>query len=354
MDIIELAKTPKKPLPDTTKRKMYKGFWTTRHIVQLAFAALNVILGVQFWFFVRALEEGGTGPLPSRPAGVEGWLPISGLMGVMDWFARGELNLIHPASAILVLCFIAVAFLARKAFCSWLCPVGTISEGLAILGRKLFKHNFLLPRWLDYPLMSLKYILLGLFLSAFVMMGAAGMAGFMNSPYNTLADVKMLLFFAEIGIVGLIVIAVLMIGSIFVEGFWCRYWCPYGAMLGLVSWASPLKIRRNVETCIDCDRCTKACPSRLPVANKLQIISPECTGCLRCENVCPIKDCITIAPSPRTKVSAKQLGLVVAGIFLAFVVTAKIAGVWDTSITDAEYRYHYERRDMPQYGHPGQ
>lgn len=269
---------------------MYKGFWTARHIVQIAFAALNIVLGIQFWFFVRALEVGGTGPLPPRPAGVEGWLPISGLMGVIDWFARGELNVIHPASAILALCFIAIAFLARKAFCSWLCPVGTISEGLAILGRKLFKRNFLLPRWLDYPLMSLKYILLGLFLTAFFIMGAAGMAGFMNSPYNTLADVKMLLFFVEIGIVGLIVIAVLMIGSVFVEGFWCRYWCPYGAMLGLVSWASPLKIRRNVETCIDCDRCTKACPSRLPVASKLQIISPECTGCLRCENVCPIKD----------------------------------------------------------------
>ena len=82
MDILELAQIPKKPLPGTVKGKMYKGFWTARHIVQLAFAALNVALGIQFWFFVRALEEGGTGPLPPRPAGVEGWLPISGLMAL--------------------------------------------------------------------------------------------------------------------------------------------------------------------------------------------------------------------------------------------------------------------------------
>ncbi|MBK6766468.1 MAG: 4Fe-4S binding protein [bacterium] len=333
---------------------MYKGFWTARHVVQISFALLNVVLGIQFWFFVRALEDGGTGPLPPRPAGVEGWLPISGLMGVIDWFARGDLNLIHPASAILTLCFIAVAFLMRKSFCSWLCPVGTISEGLALLGRKLFGKTWLLPRWLDYSLMTIKYILLGLFLFAFFVMGAAGIASFMSSPYNQLADVKMLLFFVEIGIVGIVVIAILMIGSVFVEGFWCRYLCPYGAMLGLVSWASPLKIRRNVETCIDCDRCTKACPSRLPVATKLRIVSPECTGCLKCENVCPIQDCITIAPTPRTKFNAKQFALTVLGIWLAFVLVAKVAGVWNTTITDEEYRYHYERRDQPQYGHPGQ
>lgn len=353
MDIVELARTPKKPLPDTVKGKMYKGFWTTRHVVQLGFAALNVVLGIQFWWFVRALEVGNDGPLPPRPAGVEGWLPISGLMGAIDWVARGELNLIHPASVILILCFLAIAFLARKAFCSWVCPIGTISEGLAMLGRKLFGKTFLLPRKLDYSLMSLKYILLGLFLFAFLVMGTAGIASFMNSPYNQLADVKMLLFFTEIGVVGVIVIAVLLIGSVFVEGFWCRYLCPYGAMLGLVSWASPLKIRRNVETCIDCDRCTKACPSRLPVATKLQIISPECTGCLKCESACPIKDCVTLAPSPRTKVSAKQLALIVLGVWLSFVLVAKVAGMWNTKLTDADYRYHFEKRDAPEYGHPG-
>ncbi|MCL4305056.1 4Fe-4S binding protein [bacterium] len=354
MDIVELARQPvKRPIPGTTKGKMYKGFWTTRHVVQLSFAALNVALGVQFYLFVRALMLDTEGPLPTRPAGVEGWLPISGLMGVIDWVARGELNLIHPASAILTLCFLAIAFLARKSFCSWLCPVGTISEGLAMLGRKLFGRTFLLPRWLDYPLMSIKYILLGLFLFAFYMMGAAGIAAFMNSPYNQIADVKMLLFFVEIGVVGITVLAVLIIGSVFVEGFWCRYLCPYGAMLGLVSWASPLKIRRNIETCIDCDRCTKACPSRLPVATKLRIISPECTGCLKCESVCPIKDCITLAPTPRTKVNAKQLALTIASIWLAFVLTAKIAGVWETKLQDEDYRYHYHQRDMPQYGHPG-
>ncbi|MBL0062841.1 MAG: hypothetical protein IPP40_15485 [bacterium] len=68
MDIVELARIPKKPVPGTAKGKMYKGFWTPRHIVQISFAALNVFLGIQFWFFVRALQEGGTGRfLPALP-----------------------------------------------------------------------------------------------------------------------------------------------------------------------------------------------------------------------------------------------------------------------------------------------
>ena len=146
MDIVELAKTVKKPLPGTAKGKMYKGFWTPRHITQLGFAALNVWLGFLFWGFVRALDVGGDGPLPPRTAGVEGWLPISGLMGVINWISEGTINRVHPASAILLLSFIAIAFLARKAFCSWVCPIGTISEGLAMLGRKLFGKTFLLPR----------------------------------------------------------------------------------------------------------------------------------------------------------------------------------------------------------------
>lgn len=351
---VQPGKAPKRPLPGTLKDKAKKTFWTPRHIVQLAFAALNVWLCWEFYQFVVAAIVTDSGPLPGRPAGVEGWLPISGLMGLIDWIAQGTLNIVHPAATVLVLCFVVMSFLLRKSFCGWLCPVGTISEGLAKLGRMIFKRNFKPPRWVDYPLMNLKYILLGFFLFAFYTMGAAGMSAFIGSPYNQIADAKMLLFFAEIGTVGAVVLVGLAIGSIFIQGFWCRYWCPYGALLGMVSWASPLKIRRNIETCIDCDKCNKACPSRLPVANKLQIISVECTGCLQCEEVCPIKDCLTLSTRRRFKLDARKLGLAIAGIFLAFVLTAKLTNHWQTSVSDDMYRYHIQHRADPEYGHPGQ
>ena len=67
----------------------------------------------------------------------------------------------HPAAMFLLIAFLAMAFLLRKAFCSWLCPVGTISEYLWRAGKKVFGRNFPLPRWLDLPMRGFKYLLLG-------------------------------------------------------------------------------------------------------------------------------------------------------------------------------------------------
>ena len=92
-----------------------------------------------------------------------------------------------------------------------------------------------------------------------------GIRDFMASPYGLIADVKMLNFFRHIGETGLIVVGVFVAASVFVPNFWCRFVCPYGALLGLASWLSPMKIRRNPEPCIDCAKCAKACPSALPV-----------------------------------------------------------------------------------------
>ena len=53
----------------------------------------------------------------------------------------------------------------------------------------------------------------------------------------------------------------MVVASVFVQNFWCRYLCPYGALLGLTSLLSPLRIRREPAACIDCAKCAKACPS---------------------------------------------------------------------------------------------
>lgn len=340
-----------KPRPDLKPRQK-KRFWTARRTEQISFAALNVVLGIQFYRFVQAAQLPGEGPLPLRPPGVEGWLPISGMMGAIDWIAQGSLNTVHPAATILFVTFVAISLVFRKAFCSWLCPIGTLSEGLATLGRKLFGRNFLLPRIADRILMSVKYILMGFFVYFFIMMGAAGIASFIQSPYNQVADVKMMLFFFQIGTVGAIVLLVLAVGSVFVQGFWCRYLCPYGAILGLFSWISPVKVRRNAQSCIDCAKCDKICPVRLPIMAKQQIISVECTGCMECVEICPVKDTLEIGTST-SKLSPKRMAIGIVTLFLLFVIGARIFGAWQTSVADEEYRYHISRLNAPEYGHPG-
>jgi polyferredoxin len=224
----------------------------------------------------------------ARPAGVEGWLPIAGMMNFKYWLVSGHVPEMHPAAMFLLIAFASTAFLFRKAFCSWLCPVGTVSEYLWRAGKKLFGRNFRVWRGLDVPLRGLKYLLLAFFLWAVSSMSANSIAAFMRSDYGLIADVKMLNFFRMMGETGAIVVAILVIASLFIQNFWCRYLCPYGALLGLTSWLSPLRIRRDAHACIDCSKCAKACPSALPVDKLLSIKSAECTGCLECLAVsCP-------------------------------------------------------------------
>ncbi|MBZ0263801.1 4Fe-4S binding protein, partial [bacterium] len=138
--------------------------------VQAGSTVLSLILGWQFIRFVEAAKTTSTGVLPNRPPGVEGYLPISGLMGAIDWIYQGTLNNIHPAATVLFLIFVLMAFLFRKAFCGWFCPVGFFSENLARLGRWIFGRNYRIVKWVDIPLQGLKYFLLGFFVVAILNM----------------------------------------------------------------------------------------------------------------------------------------------------------------------------------------
>ena len=165
---------------------------------QVAFLLLNIWIGTAFYLWVRGFETGSHLRSATRPAGVEGWLPIAGLMNFKYWLTTGRLPATHPAAMFLFITFVAIAFLLRKAFCSWLCPVGTLSEYLWRAGRQIFGRNFQLPRWLDIPLRSLKYVLLGFFVWAVANMSAVAVAEFMHSPYGAIADVRMLNFFRDL------------------------------------------------------------------------------------------------------------------------------------------------------------
>jgi polyferredoxin len=350
------AKTKKKLIrrTDVDRSQLY------RRSFQGAFFFLNLWLGAQFYFWVRQFEDGVIDANLRRPPGVEGWLPIAGLMNLKFWLLSGQIPRVHPAAMFLLLTFLAMAFLFRKAFCSWLCPIGTISEYLWRAGQRIFKRNFFLPRWLDLPLRGLKYFLLGFFVWAISTMSAAGIRDFMQSPYGLIADVKMLNFFRHIGETGLIVLGVLVLASVFVPNFWCRFLCPYGALLGLTSWLSPARIRRSAETCIDCAKCAKVCPAALPVDKLVQIRSVECTGCLECVAVCPAQDALTLSMPPIVAAQPKRVALpawaMAAGIavlFLGVAGFAKVTGHWESPIPASVYERLVPNADQAAHPMPG-
>ncbi len=323
-----------------------------RLLVQVGFALGCVLLGVQFARFTRAAAAGEL-PLPTRPPGVEAFLPISGMMGLLDWVYQGTLNRVHPAATMLFVIIVAVAFVARKSFCSWICPVGLFSETLARLGRKLFGRNFRPWKWIDIPLRGLKYLILFFFLQAVLGMTGAALKAFIESPYNRVADVKMGLFFVRLGPVGAGVILTLVVLSILVHGAWCRYLCPYGALLGLFSRFSPMRVERRADACVDCGLCDKVCMARLPVATKPRITSVECTGCLDCVATCPVAGALEVKAARHWTLSVPAYALAVVILFLGGYSTARMAGYWHSDLTDAEYSHRIRNLDRPEYGHPG-
>ena len=319
-----------------------------RHIAQWLFVALNLWIGAQFYLWVRYFERGGNAIYVSRPPGVEGWLPIAGLINLKYFLVTGHVSRIHPAAMFLLVAFLAMSFLLKKAFCSWLCPIGTLSENLWKLGTRFFGRNFQLPHWADMPLRGLKYLLLGFFVFIIGSMSAQDLAGFMHSPYAIVADVKMLDFFRYMGTTAAIVLVLLVALSFFVRNFWCRYLCPYGALMGLASLFSPIKVRRDPQACIDCGKCNRACPANLPVDQLVQIRSVECTACMACVAVCPAQDALQFAlppaaaPTPAARwrrriLSPVAVAALLAVLFLGAVFVARATGHWTSHVPQDVY-----------------
>ena len=138
----------------------------------------------------------------------------------------------------------ALHTLFRRTFCAAVCPLGAIQEVVAI-------RSVQVPRWLDHALGLLSYVYLG----AAVLFAATGTAFVICrfdpfvAFFRTSGSANMLYFGA----------CVLALG-VFVGRPYCRYACPYGAILGLLSKLAKWHVRIPPEDCINCKLCEDVCP----------------------------------------------------------------------------------------------
>lgn len=251
-----------------------------------------------------------------------GGLATSGSLATAQRFscATGEFNFS------LLLALLVLALIARKSFCSWLCPVGTVSELLGSLVGRLkgarrrvrSGTNLALvtpPRKTDGWLRLLRYPVLLAVLYATFVSGELLFRPF--CPYYVMFsfhghDVEMWSY---------IVLAVFAVGIVVVPLVWCRYLCPLGGALWPFSRVAPLRIRRDPGTCTDCGKCDRACGQSLPVATSTDVTSGECTLCLECTQVCPAQGALSLAAPgsrrawPRLLVPVALVVLVAAGIY---------------------------------------
>ena len=328
-----------------------------RRIAQWATAGIVVLIGIRFTQWVVPHLD-GRWPAVDRPPGVEAFLPIGGMLATRHLLEAGIVDAVHPAGLAIFLGICLMSALVAKSFCSHLCPVGLLSELLGRLGVRLTGRTLTPPRWLDVPLRGRKFVLLGFFVWAiWFAMDARAVAAFLESPYNTVVDAKMWLFFAAPSRLTVAVIGVLVVGSIFVRDLWCRYLCPYGALVGVLGRLAPLKVTRDEELCTGCQGCTRACPAALPVHRLHRVASVECSSCQDCVVACPVKGCLAVRP-PQPARSRRWLRPVAAtvlavAIYGSVVVAFRAAGHWRTAVSEAEYHARLQEIDSPAYVHPG-
>lgn len=330
------------------------GVQKLRFYAQLGSLLLNIWIGIQFYLWVKHIQSGGKGWEIPRPAGVEGWLPIGSLVSLKHFFSTGIINEIHPAGLVILVMILLTGFVFRKAFCSWVCPVGFISEMLGDISDKMFGKRIVPPKWLDWPLRSLKYILLGFFVWVIlVQMTPAAIEAFLYSDYNIVSDILMLRFFTDITAFALGVIVFLFVMSLIIRGFWCRYLCPYGALLGIFGIFSPTRIKRNEVSCINCSACTRVCPAFIKVEKVKQVWSDECSGCMACVDSCPIKNTLVVAGMKKKRFTTRQWAAAMLIVFWGTLLAAKLFGPWDNEITKEQYIQMMPGTETGQYGHPG-
>lgn len=315
-----------------------------RLLIQFAFLGFMLWLGLRFFMFVEAVRSGGDLAVAMRPAGIEGFLPISGLLGVSFWMKGGGINPIHPAAVILFLTVILLSLLLRRSFCSWICPVATISEVAWKGGFRLFRRNWRLPATFDAALRSLKYLLLAFFVYSLVLaMPPDALSRFIQSDYHKIADIRLLNFFLQISPLAMVIIVLLIALSVVLRNPFCRYLCPYGALLGLVAMLSPLRVSRDLDRCVSCGVCSQVCPTYIDVMHKKYISSPECIGCWRCISHCRFNEALSMRAARRYVVPGLLFALLVVLIFWGGSMVGKWAGYWNSSLDISEYRRLVEK-----------
>ena len=196
-------------------------------------------------------------------------------------FIGGRSNISKIFSGTMTLFFFTLVFALffGRGFCGNFCPFGALFEFIAKIKKKKIEISPQIDKYLRY----LKYLVLIL-----ITFMAWKTATLWISPFDPYAAFAHLGSGSEILTempIALIFLLLILIASIFINRFFCRYLCPAGALYALISKISFLKIKRS--PCLDCKACSRTCPMGINVKNLEEIKGGECIACGQCINTCP-------------------------------------------------------------------
>jgi len=253
-----------------------------RRLVQWFFFLLIALIAVN-----HTLAESGSAIPVLSSASLHAVCPFGGVETLYTLVASGLLvKKVHASALVLAGLSILLAIFFGPVFCGWICPLGTVQEWVGKLGRKLFRrrYNHFVPTKLDNILRYARY---GILIWVLYVTATSGTLIFeAYDPYFALFN----FWSSEVAPTALLILGVTLVLSIFVERPWCKYACPYGAVLGLTNLFRVFSIKRAVSTCKADGACSIMCPMNIPVDNKTIVRDHQCISCLECtsEAICPV------------------------------------------------------------------
>jgi len=265
-----------------------------RRSIQLAFLTLTII-GV---FVVRG--------------NAERWCPFGGVEAAYLYLADDDLICSLAVSNFYILAGVLVlASLLRRAFCGYICPIGTLSEWLRGIGKRCRVRELPVPQRVDQLLSLLKYPVLVVIVWATWRAGELVFRAY-DPCYALIGRHGEDITFWAYLISGLIVVASLMLTLPF-----CRWLCPLAAVLTPFARWGLARIRREPSACNSCAVCARACPMKIPVDRLVTVTPARCTACLECADACPqrAKGALVLSlpgPRRRTLTHAALIGIVLA------------------------------------------
>ena len=281
--------TPSNTKPENNikpKRNSKKKKPLYRLIIQIFFFSLVLLISINSIL----IEKGITIPLLSS-ASLHAICPFGGVVSIYQFITVGSfVQKIHESAFVLMGLALFLAIFFGPVICGWVCPLGSFQEWLSKIGKKLFKkrYNHFIPKRVDQVLRYTRYLLL-----AMVVYKTATTAKLMFSdidPYYALFN----FWSDEVSIMAIVILIITILLSLIVERPWCKYACPYGAVLGLTNFIRIFKIRRNPSTCVSCNACDNACPMNITVSKGTTVRNHQCISCMKCtsENHCPIDNTV--------------------------------------------------------------
>lgn len=257
-----------------------------RRVVQIFFFVLIGIIAVN-----HSLAESGRGIPYLSNASLHAICPFGGVVTLYQLATLGTfVQKIHAASVILMVLVFILAILFGAVFCGWVCPLGSVQEWIGRIGKKVFKsrYNNFIPEKVDRTMCYLRYVVLVLVV---YLTAKSGVLIFVEiDPYHALYN----FWSSETSVLAIAVLVITLLLSLIVERPWCKYACPFGAILGLSNIFRIFKITRNESTCINCKICNKNCPMNIKVSEKSKVRDHQCISCYICtsEESCPVTDTV--------------------------------------------------------------